>query len=59
MRGHEDGPYWVRAAGKWHVALWSNCFAPLGWELFGSDSSFQDADFDEIGPRIPEPKRKA
>jgi hypothetical protein len=54
----ESGYYWVRYGGEWDVfQLWLySSTKVLAWYRAGTDLSYREEDFDEIGERIEPPK---
>lgn len=56
----ESGYYWVRDIGEdghWLIAHWSKGEGPNEegfWGVVHSDLGYEDIDFSEIGPRVPD-----
>ena len=46
----ESGYYWIRFADEWGIAEYFD--DSNDWLLIGSEESFSDEDFEEIGERV-------
>lgn len=49
QKNREPGFYWVKFAGYWQVAYWSNF--NISWYLASSPAQHSDNDFSEIDER--------